>query len=231
MIIEDFLPPDPWQHIVSDVKWATGCIHQINELDVNFDGVELQYWPFENASNLEKLFYAYFTISETQGFVEEKINSKVIDLEFLLLWGEFQKAMAVIENVAPEFIRTKPARKHSRDADKEYAQAWYTLWYEAYLKEGNKKSRKLFDKYFEDLMQEIRTGKRDIHESVNEGGLLTLINEYTKEPEDLAFFQLTNKFRAHKFYGSEFDRVHRTAIKNRGNLPVVGEKYYPLKSK
>ena len=223
----EILPPDPWAYIVSDFQWSIGVLSKI-EAKEYIKGKEIGHFPEEDSKYEEKLDFAFNTIKESQQLVREKISHRTIDLEFIWIWGEYQKAFAIIEMIFPEYQRTRSLITHSKENNKDDAKQWYVLWYQWHKKSTGKKDRKSFDIYFEKLLLSIRKGERSIPDS-RQSDVIKLINKYPKDPEDLEWIELTNSFRQKDFNGDLFKTYTYMAEDNKKLLPPVGEEHYPLK--
>jgi len=231
-LYDEILPPDPWAYIVSDFQWSWDILDAVKDFPLDDKHRDIGHFPTTRDSNSEKVRFAVNTVNSLYDKVREKISYKVIDLEFVWHWGEYQKAISILHNAFPQ-IKGKGGMIEAARLrnDKSDAKMWYALWYEWYKYELQpvKKSRDSFDKYFEDFLTEITHGKRHFPTASVKQQLLKLIEKYKSDNEDLTVVQLTGGFRLNDFNGKVFKKISALAKEKRDELPPVGIGKYPLK--
>ncbi len=232
----EITPPDPWAYIVSDFQWSIGVLAKIETKD-RIKSIEIGHFPEKDSKYEEKLDFAFNTIKEFQGLVIEKISHRTIDLEFLWIWGEYQKAFTIIEIIFPEYKRTRSMVRHSIENRKDDAKQWYVLWFEWYKTSKKKKGRKSFDDFFGKFLLSIKRNERLVPEHF-QNHIMQLIDKYVENPkdlknledlEDLKYLEFTKSFKQKDFNGDLLKTYTYMAEDNKDSLPPVGEEYYPLK--
>ena len=229
-LIEEILPPDPWAYIIADFQWADEVIGKIKNHPFLQSNASIQHFPDFDSTHSEKIGFAFNIIEQTTDIVRDKINKKKIDIEFVRYWGEFQKALGILDTLSKEIERSEKIRLGARTKSKEHAKGWYALWYDHYRKTTGTKSRKEFDKYFEKILLEIKNSNRNVPSSVNEEALDNLINAFS--PSQNGFNsenpQISDSCRQKKFNGKSLEKSLVNAQRQAEILPPIGEKHYPL---
>lgn len=216
------MPPDPWAYIISDFQWSDVFFAEMQNRGIKPREAKIGHWP-EETSPKYRLEYAYGIMLNLRGDIKKKVSTKTIDLEFLWKWGEYQKAMAIIHGSLPGLMQRSPEKSTKKSNLKFAARAWYTLWYDHYQKLKDPKiiSREVFNKYFERILREMISNKRDTPLF-----LIELINAYASDPYD-SYFTMSEYFRG-KFTGKEYKSIFEYALRTKDELPPVGEEHYPL---
>ena len=220
---EEILPPDPWAYIVSDFQWGWEILDKIEGFSYKHQEKPIGHYP--DKGSRKSIEFALNTIIQLQSKIKNKISQKTTDTEFLWLWGEYQKALAILEIAFPEYQRTDKAREEGKKRSKEDARKWYALWYDWY-KNKNGKGRDKFDNYFEKLISDIRTGEREIANRDQIDDVLDLAEKYVDNPQNPDDHVLTSSFRLRKFNSADFNSTLESAKKEKDNFPAVGDENY-----
>lgn len=233
---EELLDPDnihfsqEWAHILSDFDWSKGSIALAEKFVTDSRDAEIGHFP-ESNSPKERIDFALNTIRKLFKRVDKKIDARCIDLDFVWIWGEYQKAVAILQEALPELDRYLNVKRSSQNksAAKSRARQWYMLWLEWYKQQPSSKriTRDVFNDYFQKLLHELRSGQRDIPRSIATSEFLALIDNFVTDPGDKESVQLSKGFTT-KLSGAPANKALEDAKKNNG-LPPVGIDYYPLK--
>ena len=233
-LTEEILPPDPWAYIVSDFRWADEIIGYMSlksGVEVSEDK-PLGHFPKYSEGTHERIKFAYNIILKIEPIIREYISKKEVSVDFIWKWGEYQKAVSILQTLVPEIKKQRGIK--NKDTSKEYARGWYALWHENFIKETGKKTRKEFENFFEPFLLELLLGKRSIPTTENSGAVLGLVKEYAapiKKGEKYTDknFKISEGFQQKNFSGRQYRASLELALLNKANLPPVAERLYPLK--
>lgn len=219
---------DPWTYIVADFHHGQNIVRKLSKEGFERGHVVIGGMP-ESRSKKESIEFAFSLAANILEDLIEKISRKNTDLEFVWLWGEFQKAIVFLEAARPEFKRMRGLKAHTLRSKKDDARQWFALWFDWFKNRSIKerKSRKAFESLFINWMQEIRVGKRKMPQSTNQQSVLDLINKIAANPFDKDAFRTAESFSYRKLYGGDLQRLSSEAKRNNA-LPPVGEENYPL---
>ncbi len=164
--------------------------------------------------------------------VIQMVSRKHFSSEAVFAWGEFQKAMALLDELGILRSASRRSVNNSKRRNISDAKQWYCLWLEWHRKNKTPPSCKLerlkhFRNYFEGLLQEIRTGKRAIKRN-HHTAVLDLIKQLTGYSEDQEEVRLTTAFLSTNFGKTARKKSLEDGKKNK-ELPPVGEEFYPIK--
>lgn len=219
-----------WSHILSDFDWSQGSITLAEKFVTEYQDADIGHFPESNSPKV-RIDFALNTIYKVFNRVDEKIDARCVDLEFVWIWGEYQKAVAVLQETLHEFDRYLNVKRSSQDksAAKDKARQWYMLWYDWYKQQPATKriTRAVFNVYFEELLQELRSRQRSMPKSIDVSEFLAFIENFVSDPEDKKSVQLTAFFTT-KFFGNEVKKALSVAKQNEHLLPPFGENNYLL---
>lgn len=163
--------------------------------------------------------------------IREKLaKGAQVDDEFTWWWGEFQKCHLILDATWQKYRKALKGKGNQRPKKKQQQRLWYAAWFNWFVEkrksEKKSKSRMEFDKFFDDLITDLKDGNRKIPADVNklkmEMMLLGFVsnsgNEYT----------VSRALSDAKFYGAEFAEYRDIAKAKKKDLPPVGIEYYPL---
>lgn len=154
------------------------------------------------------------------GVVEELISKRELSVEFLQLWGEFERCFAKFEIISPQLIKRQRAQSDNRQLQKQ----WYSLW----VAERGSMTINSLDRYLEELCDDIINDR--IIPPDGWGG-----NKLRNFVADMSDSQRSTRRNRKFFLASTYDKTNLPASerellatkarKNR-NIPPVGSSCY-----
>ena len=221
---------DPWSMVAHDFEYAKNLLNELHKLEkFNIGGVVIGGWP-EMANPKEKMEYAYNLVLNLMGEMEEAISRKQTNVDFLWLWGEFQKGVAILQYSIPDLLVDRGRREYNEQNSKDDQRQWYARWYDYYMSLDieEKKNRVKFEKYLEEIINEIVSGDRYLDEDFK-NEFLIFAKGYSAEENEFEQFgkiYLSEGFRSKKFGPKAIEDALVASYKNPW-LFEIGEEFYP----
>ena len=219
-------PDGFWNEIEKEFEDGFSTLEVFLERKFEYDSVSIG-GRIEIKQPEEKIDYAFSAGMSLLSIVQQKIIPRTIDTEFVWSWGEFQKAIAVLNETYPAFKTNEMLREEAKARRKDRARQWYALWYELYLNSKYEpKSRVAFNQFLENFLTELKFSKRVPKRGSNLRDLIILINQLSS-PEVKDCVRLPKSFSTDGMSNAKVLQFLQDARSGGHPFPPVGEEFYP----
>ena len=132
--------------------------------------------------------------------VQNRIENKEINSEFLMLWGELERVFRSLEIAYSQYVKK---RKNSKNTNRliDAQRVWYAAW----LKKGDFKKRVELDAFLENLGQKVLDGSAKTPKDWTEKEFRNFIVRMAKQEETK--FQLNESYSPQHLKKKDVERI------------------------
>lgn len=232
---------DKWTSIAFDLRLAEAVYEEVRWLIFGVN--KSSFWACESkcaAISEEKepkrtIIHNANVIHNLLPEIIESVSARETSQAFLHKWGEFQKAVGIVEATLPFYEEKIPLEKAAYEREKKDARSWFSLWFVDYenaaIASGRKMSKNKINEELEKIFRDIWDNRRIVPPEWKAEVCRLLGDLHGKADEiDKEVFQLSTAFM-NKFRSSEIMACFKTAVLERDKYPPTNSnKYEPIKA-